>query len=146
MPDWDEILTRDGPTVWRTAYRIASSGGEFPPKPVDREAFQKQFLCSMSRERLWSVCSWGDRSYGRRPPRGVGFEGIEQGDGGLGVGHGLNGDSRGYERTRQRHLVVRRVAQPAESFKREADPLQVGIRRLDQFEPGEGVHLVTRRE
>lgn len=22
MPDWDEILTRDGPAVWRTAYRI----------------------------------------------------------------------------------------------------------------------------
>ncbi len=37
MPDWDEILTRDGPAVWRTAYRIVrlcrrtrSSGADAP--------------------------------------------------------------------------------------------------------------------
>jgi RNA polymerase sigma-70 factor, ECF subfamily len=25
MPDWDEILTRDRPAVWRTAYRIVGN-------------------------------------------------------------------------------------------------------------------------
>ncbi len=43
-------------------------------------------------------------------------------------------------------LVVRRVAQPGEGFERQADLLQVGIGRIDEFQPAEGMHLIARRE
>ena len=43
-------------------------------------------------------------------------------------------------------LVVRRVAEPAEGFERQADPLEVGIGRRDKLQPGEGVHFVARGE
>ncbi|MDG3002262.1 RNA polymerase sigma factor [Paludisphaera mucosa] len=38
MPDWDEILAREGPAVWRTAYRILGDRADAD------ECFQEAFL------------------------------------------------------------------------------------------------------
>jgi DNA-directed RNA polymerase specialized sigma24 family protein len=38
MPDWDEILSPDGPAVWRTAYRIVGNRADAD------ECFQEAFL------------------------------------------------------------------------------------------------------
>ncbi len=86
------------------------------------------------------------RSHGRHAPRRVGFEGIQEGDGGLGVRHGRVDDPGGHQRARRHHLVVRGVAQPAQGSKGQADPIEVGIGSIDQLEPGDRMHLIARRE
>ncbi len=42
-------------------------------------------------------------------------------------------------------MIVRRVAQPAKGFEREADLLEIGIGRIHELEPGKAVHLVESK-
>ena len=41
MPDWNEILARDGPAVWRTAYRLVGNRADAD------ECFQDVFLAAL---------------------------------------------------------------------------------------------------
>jgi RNA polymerase sigma factor (sigma-70 family) len=52
MPDWDEILTRDGPAVWRTAYRILGNRADAD------ECFQEAFLAALEISRRGPVRHW----------------------------------------------------------------------------------------
>ncbi len=52
MPDWDEILTRDGPSVWRTAYRIVGNRADAD------ECFQEAFLAALEVARRGPVRHW----------------------------------------------------------------------------------------
>jgi RNA polymerase sigma-70 factor, ECF subfamily len=52
MPDWDEILTRDGPAVWRTAYRIVGNRADAD------ECFQEAFLAALEISRRGPVRHW----------------------------------------------------------------------------------------
>jgi RNA polymerase sigma-70 factor, ECF subfamily len=52
MPDWDEILTRDGPAVWRTAYRIVGNRADAD------ECFQEAFLAALEVSRRGPVGHW----------------------------------------------------------------------------------------
>src|SRR5208337_2441666 len=58
MPDWQEILSRDGPAAWRTVYRLLGNRAEAD------ECFQKQCLAVarsvdrlQARQRAWSRMS-----------------------------------------------------------------------------------------
>ena len=52
MPDWDEILTRDGPAVWRTAYRIVGNRADAD------ECVQEAFLHALEISRRETVQHW----------------------------------------------------------------------------------------
>lgn len=52
MPDWDEILARDGPAVWRTACRIVGNRADAD------ECFQEAFLAAWGVARRGPVRHW----------------------------------------------------------------------------------------
>ncbi len=52
MPDWDEVLTRDGAAVWRTAYRIVGNRADAD------ECFQEAFLAALEISRREPVRHW----------------------------------------------------------------------------------------
>jgi RNA polymerase sigma-70 factor (ECF subfamily) len=52
MPDWDEILARDGPAVWRTAYRVVGNRADAD------ECFQEAFLAALEISRRGPVRHW----------------------------------------------------------------------------------------
>jgi RNA polymerase sigma-70 factor (ECF subfamily) len=52
MPDWDEILARDGPAVWRTAYRLVGNRADAD------ECFQEVFLAALKVARRGPVRDW----------------------------------------------------------------------------------------
>jgi RNA polymerase sigma-70 factor (ECF subfamily) len=52
MPDWPEILERDGPAVWRTAYRLLNHHADAD------ECFQEAFLAAVEVSRRQPVRSW----------------------------------------------------------------------------------------
>jgi RNA polymerase sigma factor (sigma-70 family) len=52
MPDWDEILIRDGPAVWRTAYRIVGNRADAD------ECVQEAFLAALEISRRGVVRHW----------------------------------------------------------------------------------------
>src|SRR3954451_16250657 len=52
MPDWEEVLSRDGPAVWRTAYRLLGN-----PADAD-ECFQEAFLDALKVSRRVAVLHW----------------------------------------------------------------------------------------
>jgi RNA polymerase sigma-70 factor (ECF subfamily) len=53
MPDWDEILSREGPAVWRTAYRIVGDRADAD------ECFQEAFLSAWEVASREPVERWG---------------------------------------------------------------------------------------
>ena len=52
MPDWPEILRRDGPAVWQTAYRLLNNQADA------EECFQEAFLAALEVSRRESVRNW----------------------------------------------------------------------------------------
>jgi RNA polymerase sigma-70 factor, ECF subfamily len=52
MPDWQEILSREGPAVWRTAYRILGNQADAD------ECFQEAFLAALEVSRREHVAHW----------------------------------------------------------------------------------------
>lgn len=52
MPDWDEILRREGPAVWRTVYRVVGNQADA------EECFQETFLAALQVARREPVQSW----------------------------------------------------------------------------------------
>ena len=52
MPDWDELLGRDGPAVWRTAYRVVGNRADAD------ECFQEAFLDAWEVARRGPVRDW----------------------------------------------------------------------------------------
>ena len=52
MPDWEEILRRDGPAVWRTAYRLLGHRADAD------ECFQEAFLAALEVSRRGPVRHW----------------------------------------------------------------------------------------
>jgi RNA polymerase sigma-70 factor (ECF subfamily) len=52
MPDWDEILARNGPAVWRVAYRIVGNRADAD------ECFQEAFLAALEVARRGPVRDW----------------------------------------------------------------------------------------
>ena len=52
MPDWQEILSREGPAVWRTAYRILGDRADAD------ECFQEAFLAALEVSRRERVKHW----------------------------------------------------------------------------------------
>ncbi len=52
MPDWQEILSREGPAVWRTAYRILGNRADAD------ECFQEAFLAALEVSRRERVKQW----------------------------------------------------------------------------------------
>ena len=52
MPDWDEILARDGPAVWRAAFRIVGNHADAD------ECFQEAFLAAWEVARRGPVRNW----------------------------------------------------------------------------------------
>jgi RNA polymerase sigma-70 factor (ECF subfamily) len=52
MPDWEEIVRRDGPAVWRTAYRLLNN-----PADAD-ECFQEAFVAALEVSRREEVGNW----------------------------------------------------------------------------------------
>jgi RNA polymerase sigma-70 factor (ECF subfamily) len=52
MPDWEEILRRDGPAVWRTAYRLLGHRADAD------ECFQEAFLAALEVARRGPVRHW----------------------------------------------------------------------------------------
>lgn len=52
MPDWDEILARDGPAVWRIAYRIVGNRTDAD------DCFQEAFLAAWEVSRRGPVRHW----------------------------------------------------------------------------------------
>ncbi len=52
MPDWEEILRRDGPAVWRTAYRLLGHSADAD------ECFQEAFLAALEVSRRGPVRRW----------------------------------------------------------------------------------------
>ena len=52
MPDWEEIVRRDGPAVWRTAYRLLNN-----PADAD-ECFQEAFVAALEVSRREPVGNW----------------------------------------------------------------------------------------
>ena len=53
MPDWQEILARDGPGAWRAAYRITGNSADAD------ECLQEAFLAALEQVRPESVRHWG---------------------------------------------------------------------------------------
>jgi RNA polymerase sigma-70 factor (ECF subfamily) len=52
MPDWQEILTRDGPPAWRTAYRLLGNRADAD------ECFQETCLAALAVSRREAVQNW----------------------------------------------------------------------------------------
>jgi RNA polymerase sigma-70 factor (ECF subfamily) len=52
MPDWQDILTRDGPAVWRTAYRLLGNRADAD------ECFQEACLAALEVSRRQPVRHW----------------------------------------------------------------------------------------
>jgi len=52
MPDWQEILRRDGPAVWQTAYRLLNNRADAD------ECFQEAFLAALEVSRRETVRNW----------------------------------------------------------------------------------------
>ncbi len=52
MPDWQEILRRDGPAVWRIAYRLLNNRADAD------ECFQETFLAALELSRRQTVRNW----------------------------------------------------------------------------------------
>jgi RNA polymerase sigma-70 factor (ECF subfamily) len=52
MPDWQEILRRDGPAVWQTAYRLLNHRADAD------ECFQEAFLAALEVSRREDVGNW----------------------------------------------------------------------------------------
>jgi RNA polymerase sigma factor (sigma-70 family) len=52
MPDWDEILGRDGPTAWRTAWRLVGNRADAD------ECFQEACLAALEVARCEEVRNW----------------------------------------------------------------------------------------
>jgi RNA polymerase sigma-70 factor (ECF subfamily) len=52
MPDWQAILDRDGPAVWRTAYRLLGNRADAD------ECFQEAFLAALEVSRREPVAHW----------------------------------------------------------------------------------------
>lgn len=52
MPDWLEIVSRDGPAVWRTAYRYLGNRADAD------ECFQEAFLAAWEFSRKQQVQNW----------------------------------------------------------------------------------------
>lgn len=52
MPDWQEILRRDGPAVWQTAYRLLNNRADAD------ECFQEAFLAALEVSRRGAVRNW----------------------------------------------------------------------------------------
>ena len=52
MPDWQEILSREGPAVWRTAYRILGNRADAD------ECFQEAFLAALEVSRRERIKQW----------------------------------------------------------------------------------------
>ena len=53
MPDWQEILSRDGPAVWRTAYRLLANRADAD------ECFQEVFVQALELSRRQEIRDWG---------------------------------------------------------------------------------------
>jgi RNA polymerase sigma-70 factor (ECF subfamily) len=53
MPDWSEILRRDGPAAWRTAYRLLGNRADAD------ECFQDACLAALGVSRRQEVACWG---------------------------------------------------------------------------------------
>jgi RNA polymerase sigma-70 factor, ECF subfamily len=53
MPDWQEILSRDGPPAWRAAYRITGNQADAD------ECLQEAFLGALEYARRTRVRDWG---------------------------------------------------------------------------------------
>jgi len=53
MPDWSEIIERDGKRVWRTAYRLLGNRADAD------ECFQEAFLAALEVSRREPVRDWG---------------------------------------------------------------------------------------
>ena len=52
MPDWPEILSRDGPAAWRAAYRIVGNRADAD------ECFQEACLAALNVSRRQTVRQW----------------------------------------------------------------------------------------
>ncbi len=52
MPDWEMIVRRDGPVVWRTAYRLLNNRADAD------ECFQETFLAALEVARREEVGNW----------------------------------------------------------------------------------------
>lgn len=52
MPDWETIVRRDGPVVWRTAYRLLNNRADAD------ECFQETFLSALEVARREDVGNW----------------------------------------------------------------------------------------
>ena len=52
MPDWQEILARDGPAAWRTAYRLLGNRADAD------DCFQEACLAALDVSRRETVQSW----------------------------------------------------------------------------------------
>lgn len=52
MPDWQEILRRDGPAVWRTVYRLLNNSADAD------DCFQEAFLAALEVSRREPVRNW----------------------------------------------------------------------------------------
>jgi RNA polymerase sigma-70 factor (ECF subfamily) len=52
MPDWQDILSRDGPAVWHTAYRYLGNRADAD------ECFQEAFLAAFEFSRRQEVQNW----------------------------------------------------------------------------------------
>ena len=53
MPDWQEILSRNGPAVWRTAYRLLANRADAD------ECFQEVFVDALELSRRQEIRDWG---------------------------------------------------------------------------------------
>jgi RNA polymerase sigma-70 factor, ECF subfamily len=53
MPDWREILSRDGPGVWRTTYRLLANRADAD------ECFQEAFVDALELSRRREIRNWG---------------------------------------------------------------------------------------
>jgi RNA polymerase sigma-70 factor, ECF subfamily len=52
MPDWQEILSRDGGAVWQTAYRYVGNRADAD------ECFQEAFLAAFELSRRQEIQNW----------------------------------------------------------------------------------------
>jgi hypothetical protein len=82
--------------------------------------------------------------HGSRTPHGIGLDCVELCDGRFGVAQGRSGNPRRHERARSPKLVIGDVAEPTKGFERKANPLEVGIGRINELEPDISVHPVAR--
>jgi RNA polymerase sigma-70 factor, ECF subfamily len=52
MPNWDSLVARDGPLVWRTLWRLLADRGDV------EECFQETFVAALKLSRRESIESW----------------------------------------------------------------------------------------